>query len=362
MSGIAAASAPSVVDRAAKRRRVLDVLDRRGADSIVLRSHTAVAWYLDGVRTHVSLAGDPVAAVVVRRDGDELLVFDNEADRLADEELGPSTRPRRDARALARRARAGRHRRPRRGRCRGRPACGPRQPAARRARPLPLAVPRGGRGAHGCRDGRASRRRRARRGRPPRRRPGRAGDRPAGDARRRTLDGSHTDIRCPPPPRSAIARCSWCAAGGTASSRTRRAGCVGGRPRPTRMRSAASSTSRRRSSPARWVGATVGEAFAAGIAAYGRAGFDRDEWRRHHQGGAAGYAGRDPRGTSRGHRSSCRSTRRSRGIPTAPGAKVEDTVLVRADGIEVLTVDPRWPTIRVAGRDRPIELDRVRLG
>ncbi len=46
-----------------------------------------------------------------------------------------------------------------------------------------------------------------------------------------------------------------------------------------------------------WVGATVGEAFAAGIAAYGRSGFDPGEWRRHHQGGAAGYAGRDPRGT-----------------------------------------------------------------
>jgi hypothetical protein len=37
-------------------------------------------------------------------------------------------------------------------------------------------------------------------------------------------------------------------------------------------------------------------------------------------------------------------------------------VLVRGDGIEVLTVDPRWPTARVAGRDRPIELDRVGLG
>ena len=48
--------------------------------------------------------------------------------------------------------------------------------------------------------------------------------------------------------------------------------------------------------------------------------------------------------------------------PTAPGAKVEDTVLVRADGIEVLTVDPRWPTTSVGGLDRPVELDRVALG
>ena len=91
MSGLAAASAPSIVDRAVKRRRVLDVLDGRGADSVVLRSHTAVAWYLDGARTHVSLAGDPIAAVVVRRDGDELRVFDNEADRLARRGARPST-------------------------------------------------------------------------------------------------------------------------------------------------------------------------------------------------------------------------------------------------------------------------------
>ena len=106
---------------------------------------------------------------------------------------------------------------------------------------------------------------------------------------------------------------------------------------------------------------TTGEAFAAGIAAYGRAGFDRDEWRRHHQGGAAGYAGRDPRGTP-AVTDPVQVDQAFAWNPTAAGAKVEDTVLVRADGIEVLTVDPRWPTTRVAGRDRPIELDRVRLG
>ncbi|MGR0321235.1 hypothetical protein [Agromyces sp. ZXT2-3] len=44
--------------------------------------------------------------------------------------------------------------------------------------------------------------------------------------------------------------------------------------------------------------------------------------------------------------------------PTAPGAKVEDTVLVGPGGVEVLTVDPRWPAVRVAGRDRPGELAR----
>lgn len=74
-------SNPVATDRPAKRRRLLALLEHRGADSIVLRSHPAVAWYLDEARTHVSLAGDPVAAVVVHRNGDELRLFDNEADR-----------------------------------------------------------------------------------------------------------------------------------------------------------------------------------------------------------------------------------------------------------------------------------------
>ena len=49
---------PSTVDRVVKLARLAEVLRRHGADSIVLRSHTALAWVLDGARTHVSLAGD----------------------------------------------------------------------------------------------------------------------------------------------------------------------------------------------------------------------------------------------------------------------------------------------------------------
>ena len=111
-----------------------------------------------------------------------------------------------------------------------------------------------------------------------------------------------------------------------------------------------------------WVGATVGEAFAAGIAAYGRARI------RPRTSGAVTTraARRATRAATRGARppvtDPVQVDQAFAWNPTAPGAKVEDTVLVRADGIEVLTVDPRWPTTRVAGRDRPIELDRVGLG
>ena len=40
--------------------------------------------------------------------------------------------------------------------------------------------------------------------------------------------------------------------------------------------------------------------------------------------------------------------------PSLPGAKSEDTVLLAPDGgLEVVTLDPRWPTTTVAGRTRP---------
>jgi hypothetical protein len=95
--------------------------------------------------------------------------------------------------------------------------------------------------------------------------------------------------------------------------------------------------------------------------AYSATGFGEDQWRRHHQGGAAGYAGRDPRATP--------LTADPIAIgqaftwnPWVPGAKVEDTVLLAGTPdeqvIDVLSVDPRWPTTEVGGRTRPITARR----
>jgi hypothetical protein len=39
--------------------------------------------------------------------------------------------------------------------------------------------------------------------------------------------------------------------------------------------------------------------------------------------------------------------------PSLPGSKIEDTILRTAEGLEVLTVDPAWPTVEVDGRARP---------
>ena len=77
----------SAADRAIKRRKVLDILDAEGQDSLLLTTHTALTWYLDGSRVHISLAGDPIAALLVDRDGDHLVTFNNEAGRIAAEEL-----------------------------------------------------------------------------------------------------------------------------------------------------------------------------------------------------------------------------------------------------------------------------------
>jgi hypothetical protein len=44
--------------------------------------------------------------------------------------------------------------------------------------------------------------------------------------------------------------------------------------------------------------------------------------------------------------------------PSLPGHKIEDTILVGDDGVENLTIDPRWPTVTVGGRARPDVLVR----
>lgn len=107
---------------------------------------------------------------------------------------------------------------------------------------------------------------------------------------------------------------------------------------------------------------------------YVRHGFPADEWTKHHQGGAAGYQGRDPR-VAPGVPDLIRENQPFAWNPTGwsaelgLGAKVEDTVVLRAAGggsaghdsglwIDVLSVDERWPTVEVAGLARPALLRR----
>ncbi len=90
---------------------------------------------------------------------------------------------------------------------------------------------------------------------------------------------------------------------------------------------------------------TAGDVFADIQAAYAGLGYD-GEWKAHHQGGAAGFAGREWIGTPTLERS-VRTPMAYAWNPTVQGAKSEDTVLVSDDGYEVLTQTGDWPTVTV---------------
>lgn len=100
----------------------------------------------------------------------------------------------------------------------------------------------------------------------------------------------------------------------------------------------------------------VGQPFSApvqaAVAGYPAAGFNDEEWMRHHQGGPTGYLPRDWPATP-ASTVPIVAGQLVAWNPTAAGLKVEDTWLVRPAGPENLTVDPAWPSQSVAGRARP---------
>lgn len=103
-------------------------------------------------------------------------------------------------------------------------------------------------------------------------------------------------------------------------------------------------------------GASLDDVYATIRESYARQGFGSDEWRNHHQGGAAGYAGRDPRFSQE---NDVIALEQAFAInPSAPGVKVEDTVLLTASGIRVLTFESAWPVVPVRGLPRPAVLER----
>ena len=359
-------SAPSADDRAVKRARLLAILDERDAESLVLSSHGALAWYLDGARTHTSLMGDPVLQVRVDRDGDVVSAFSNEAARLLAEELPSgievSTVPWFGALGDGFAGSAG--------------ATGERslvesdiavELRAARASLLPAELSRYRAlcidAAEVMTDALAA----ASPGQSERALAASVGagllERGADPLVLMVSGPARAGFRHPLPgdePVGSRAMVVACA---------RRHGMIANITRWVSFGApAASSGSGDRAEAERRIleveaayfdattaGATLASAFEAGCAAYGQAGFAADEWRNHHQGGAAGYNGRDPRATSRVP-DLIQLNQAFAWNPSAPGAKIEDTVLLGPSGIESLTVDPRWPTVQHAGRARPAEL------
>jgi hypothetical protein len=98
-------------------------------------------------------------------------------------------------------------------------------------------------------------------------------------------------------------------------------------------------------------GAWIAEILATMTEAYRRLGHP-DAERLHHQGGPCGYLARDAIARP-GSRVRLGSSSAVAWNPSLPGAKIEDTAVVTDRGVELLTVDPAWPTFSFEGRRRP---------
>ncbi|MFA9417610.1 M24 family metallopeptidase [Natrinema sp. HArc-T2] len=101
---------------------------------------------------------------------------------------------------------------------------------------------------------------------------------------------------------------------------------------------------------------SAGDVFTAIQQAYDAVGYE-GEWEHHHQGGAAGFAGREWIATP-DHDAPVEAPMAYAWNPTVQGAKSEGTALVTDDDIEVLTATGRWPTTSVSAVDRDLELER----
>ncbi|GGN88822.1 MULTISPECIES: M24 family metallopeptidase [Haloarcula] len=103
-------------------------------------------------------------------------------------------------------------------------------------------------------------------------------------------------------------------------------------------------------------GGTAGDVFAALQTAYDAVGWD-GEWRNHHQGGAAGFAGREWIATPESE-APVVLPQAYAWNPTVQGAKSEDTHLVTGAGVETLSTTGDWPSVTVEAVDDDLELER----
>jgi hypothetical protein len=102
-------------------------------------------------------------------------------------------------------------------------------------------------------------------------------------------------------------------------------------------------------------GVPLSEVYATLDQAYRQHGF-ADGIRRHHQGGICGYLSREIVATpDTAERLAARMAIAFN--PSLPGIKLEDTFLIREDGLENLTFDPAWPSVTHGTRQRSLPLE-----
>jgi len=92
-------------------------------------------------------------------------------------------------------------------------------------------------------------------------------------------------------------------------------------------------------------GRSLGEVFIEGQRTYASQGFP-DEWKHHHQGGAAGYEPREFLGLP-DSQDIVAAGQAYAWNPSIRGAKVEDTILVGETGNEIITLTPALPVTNI---------------
>lgn len=104
---------------------------------------------------------------------------------------------------------------------------------------------------------------------------------------------------------------------------------------------------------------TAGDVFDAIRTAYAEVGWE-GEWQHHHQGGAIGFESREWVATPDAE-DPVETPAPYAWNPTVQGAKTEDTVMVSADGVDVLTLTGDWPTAEyeAVGYDFTVELPEI---
>jgi Xaa-Pro aminopeptidase len=98
-------------------------------------------------------------------------------------------------------------------------------------------------------------------------------------------------------------------------------------------------------------GATVEDVLNVAADAYAERGFP-EEWRKHHQGGTTGYKGRETFAVPGDRTELADSCAVAWNPSITGGAKSEDTALVTAEGVEVITLTPGLPTLGIDGLER----------
>lgn len=106
--------------------------------------------------------------------------------------------------------------------------------------------------------------------------------------------------------------------------------------------------------------AAVSDIFHAAARAYEEVGFP-EEWKKHNQGGSAGYESRDYEGTP-----TCpERVLPMQGFawnPSITGVKSEDTIIVQADGPEFLTTTGDWPTVHISVGGQALDRPAILIG